>query len=173
MAKKGTGKIDPVLLRELLAKEVPQTDIAKRFGVSDGAITHAKKQLQRQMTRVVALEKAGEVVQHDLDLIQELKNLNRVLNQQLDDALQRVNTTGKAVEKAAVQKIIVDLAGELRKQIDTAVKVGEFWYSHNEFVQFRETVLDVLDECKPGLRRQIIEKLKKKHVLRDSARLPG
>ena len=60
-------KINLKLLDQMLRAGESQRKIAQVFGVSESAVSKAKKQLQSNIVRTVGLEKANEVVESHLD----------------------------------------------------------------------------------------------------------
>ena len=55
-------KIDKIKLSQLLRSGKSQNECAQFFGVTAGAITHAKKKLHLCVVKNVPLEKAGRIV---------------------------------------------------------------------------------------------------------------
>ena len=62
----------------------PQSKIAQFFGVTEGAISKAKKELNVAVVKNVALESAHKVVDKHLDTIGQLQKINRHANELLD-----------------------------------------------------------------------------------------
>ncbi len=56
------GKIDKVKLSQLLRAGKTQKACAKLFGVTEGAISQAKKELNISVVKTVVLESAHQVV---------------------------------------------------------------------------------------------------------------
>lgn len=166
--RKERRKIDPDKLREMIGEGKSQREMARYFGVVDSAITQAKQRLKRNIMRTAALDEAAGVIEGDFDLLAQLRKVNRTINVQLERAQEQVEKAD-GDKKVAIQKIIVELSGEIRKQLETAISIAKFWFDHEEFIKFREEVIGVLNEVSPDLRKQIIERLKQKRLLRGSA----
>lgn len=64
----------------------------------------------------------------------------------------------------------VKLMAEIRNQLRLMMDVYEMLYSLEGAAQFQQTVLEVLEECDPGLRQQTIIKLNEKSSLRAALR---
>ena len=60
-------KLDPDALHHYLAAGHTQADAATYFGVSESAISQRVKKLQIATSKVVALERAGDVVDQKID----------------------------------------------------------------------------------------------------------
>lgn len=125
----------------------------------------AKKDLKNTIVRTVSLEKANEVVEADLDMMSQLRKINRAINEELDEARAEI---GKAdcKDKRSLQEIIIKLSGEVRKQLETGLRIAEVWYDHKIFGEFQQEVLTILDEMQPGARDAVITRLKEKRALR-------
>jgi hypothetical protein len=162
-------KVDPVKLREMLGEGKSQTEIARYFGVVDSAITQAKQRLKRNIMRTAALDDAAGVLEGDFDLLSQLRKINRTISAQMEHALKEVEKAQDDDKRVAIRKVILDLAGEIRKQLETGINIAKFWYDHEEYIKFREEVIAVLGEVEPDLRRKIIERLKAKRLLRGTA----
>ena len=159
------AKIDKKELNRMLREGVPQKKIAELFRVSESAVSMAKKTLKNTIIRTVALEKANEVVEADLDLLGQLRKINRVINGELDQAKEQISKA-KAKDKRLLQEIIIKLSGEVRKQLETGLRMVEVWDEHKLWAEFREEVLNVLDEMQPGTRNEVIRRLKERKILR-------
>ncbi len=77
-------RVDPEELHRFLASGRSQADAARHFGVSEAAISQRLKKLTGLTSRVVALEKAGEVVDHQLSAHQRLQRAQQVILDQLE-----------------------------------------------------------------------------------------
>jgi transposase-like protein len=167
--RKSRRKIDLERMHEMLREGKTQTEIARYFGVVVSAVSQAVQRHKRNMMRTAVLDQAADIVESDLDLLSQLRRINRTINAQLARAVEEVEKAKDGDKRIAAQRIIVDLAGEIRKQLETGISIAKFWYDHEEFVNFREEVIAVLNEVSPDLRRKIIERLKQKRLLRGSA----
>lgn len=166
--RKEKRKIDPEKMKEMLQEGKSQTEVARFFGVVDSAITAAKQRLQRNMFRSSALDEAAGVIEGDFDLLSQLRKINRTISAQMARALEEVERAKDDDKRVAIRRVILDLAGEIRKQLETALNIAKFWYDHEEYIKFREEVIAVLGEVEPELRRRIIERLKQRRLLRES-----
>jgi Trp operon repressor len=161
----GTGIIDKVKLSRLLRDGKTQRHIAQVFGVTESAISKARKQLKYTVTRVASLEKAGEILEDHLDLMSQLRKVNAVINKELDRA--RAGIEGAAPQdKRSAQEILIKLSAEIRRQMETYLSIVEVWHDMKVMKEFQEEVLNVLDEAEPGTRARIIERLKQKRAVR-------
>jgi predicted transcriptional regulator len=76
-------KVDAVALQQFLDRGHSQADAAKHFGVTEAAISQRVRKLQIATSKVVALERAGQVVDQKLTAAQRLEHVQRVILDQL------------------------------------------------------------------------------------------
>ena len=79
-----TSKIDRVKLTQLLRAGKSGKEVAQVFGVTEGAISKARKELNISVIKNVALENAHRVVDKNLNAIQQLQKINDYANELLD-----------------------------------------------------------------------------------------
>jgi predicted transcriptional regulator len=158
-------KINLKLLDQMLRAGESQRKIAQVFGVSESAVSKAKKQLQSNIVRTVGLEKANEVVESHLDMMGQLRKINAAINDELDRAKDSV-IAAEGRDKLALQEIIIKLSAEVRRQLEAQLKIIEIWHDMKVFSEFQAEVLAVLDEMTPGVRDEIIKRLKQRRTLR-------
>ena len=94
-------------LRQYLGAGHSQADAARHFGVSEPAIHQRLKRLQALTSRVVALEKAGQVVEQKITAAQRLQHVQRVILDQLAWAEQQVTQAG-ATPRNHLSRVPVD-----------------------------------------------------------------
>lgn len=77
-------KIDRVKLNQMLKRGKSQKEIAQVFGVTESAISKAKKELSITVVKNVALENAHRIVDKNLDAVAQLQKINNNANEILD-----------------------------------------------------------------------------------------
>ena len=158
-------KIDLRKLNRYLHEGKSGRECAQIFKVSDSAISKAKKKLRNTIVRTVALEKAHEVVEDQFDMMDQLRTVNRAINEELNRAKEAVESD-ECINKVAVQEVIIKLCAEVRKQLDSGLRIAETWHNIQVYQDFQKEVLGILEEFKPGVRDEVIKRLKQKSVLR-------
>jgi hypothetical protein len=159
------GKIDVKKLDQMLRAGKSQTEAAKFFGVTTGAITQMKQKLKLNIVRTVGLEKAKEVVETHLDMMGQLRKINRAINDELDMAREEAGGATDA-RRLALREVIVKLTAEVRKQLDLQMRLFDLWTDAKLVAEFQREVLDVLEKMQPGARDAVISRLKEKRALR-------
>jgi hypothetical protein len=95
----------------------------------------------------------------------QLRKTNNVINEQLDSA--RIDIEGeKGKDRRETQRIIIGLSAEIRKQLDTQLKIFEAWQDSTQNADFQIEVISILDQMQPGVRDEAIRRLKEKRALR-------
>ena len=151
------GKIDKLKLSQLLRSGKSGKDCAKVFGVTEGAISQARKELNIAVVKSVALETAHHVVDRNLNAVDQLLNINRKANTLLELAIQAEDhdTTLKAMR-------------EIRGQLELQLEIFKTLYDIQAVADFQREVLTAIGEVDSGVRNLIINRLKEGRALRQS-----
>jgi hypothetical protein len=155
-------------LDQMLRAKKPYSEIAKHFGVTKGRISQAKVELRTNMAKTVQLERAHEVVGQNLDMVAELSRCNRAINEELERAQCDIkgDNCQEGKNRRDTQRIIIGLSAEIRKQLDTQLKIFEAWQDSTLKADFQDEVLRILDGMQPGVRDEAIRRLKQRRALR-------
>lgn len=145
------------LIRLVDKEKMSQAAAAKKLGVSRQAVNTRLKQLRGKTTYAVAAAKVEQAIDSKLDVVEQLKEINQVAQ----DLLASVGDDAH---------LSVKLMAEIRNQLRLMMDVYEMLYSLEGAAQFQQTVLEVLEECDPGLRQEVIIKLNEKSSLRAALR---
>jgi DNA-binding transcriptional regulator YdaS (Cro superfamily) len=88
------AKVDAAALQQFLDAGHNQADAARHFGVSEAAVSQRVKQLRIATSKVVALERAAQVVDQKLTAAQRLQHVQRVILDELTWAEQQAKQPG-------------------------------------------------------------------------------
>ena len=168
----------------------PQKEVAQVFGVSEGAISKAKRELNIAVVKNVSLESAHKVVDKHLDTLSQLQKINGHANELLDllmrwnrgdeEALQVLESQVRKVKVRGGEEEITgykfkdprELAlkamGEIRGQLSLQLDIFKTLYDVQAVADFQREVLEAIGEVEPNVRDRIIEKLKASRALRQS-----
>jgi len=185
-------KIDKVKLSQLLKSGKAQREIAQVFGVTESAVSKAKKELNLCVVKNVALENAHRLVDKNINAIDQLQKINDHANWLLDllmdwqkgdaDALQ-VLETQVATKKVRVgdQEEFVrefkfkdprDLAlkamAEIRGQLKLQLEIFQCLYDLKAVQEFQDEVLTAIGEAEKDVRERIINRLNQKRAIRSA-----
>jgi uncharacterized protein YerC len=185
-------KIDRVKLNQLLRAGKSQKEIAQTFGVSESAISKAKKELNIGVVKNVALENAHNVVSESLDAVSQLRKINEYANELLDllmrwnrgdeSALQVLESqiSTKKVRIGGKEELLKEFKfkdprelalramGEIRSQLSLQLDIFKTLYDIEAISEFQKEVLTAIGEEAPNVRDRIIQRLKESRALRQS-----
>ena len=187
-------KIDRVQLNQMLRAGKSQKEIAQVFGVTEGAISKAKKVLNISVVKNVALENAHRVVDKNLNTIEQLQRINDYANELLDllmrwnrgdeEALQVLESqvskkkvrVGDEVEFVREFKfkdpreLALKAMAEIRGQLNLQLEIFQTLYDMKAVQEFQEEVLQVIGEVDPDVRNEIVNRLGQKRAIRQTIR---
>ena len=163
-------KINIEALRRYLDEGHTQAEAARHFGVTEGAIWQRIKKLTGLTSRVVALEKAGEVVEQKLTATQRLQRVQQVILDQLEWAEQQTEHEG--TDRAVLVDVLVKLAAEVRAQLRLEHDISRTLIDLRVVWEFQSGVIEIISEEAPEVGRRIVARLKERRALRASGTLP-
>ena len=186
-------KIDRVKLNQMLQRGKPQHEIAQHFGVTEGAISKAKKELNVAVVKNVALESAHKVVDRHLDTIGQLQKINQNANELLDllmrwsrgdqEALQILESQVRKVKVRGSEEEVTEYRikdprelalkamQEIRGQLNLQLDIFKTLYDVQAVAEFQKEVLTAIGEVDPNVRARIIQRLKEGRIIRQSIEL--
>ena len=157
-------------LRAYLDAGKSQADAARHFGVSEPAIHQRLKRMRYLTSRIVALERANDIVQEKLSATDRLERVQRVIDEELGWAVQEARRAGG--DRAALADVILKLAGEVRQQLGLQLSISRTLVDLKVVKEFHETVVEAIREESPDTARRIVARLKERRALRPSVELP-
>jgi len=164
------GKINISKLDQLLRSGKNQRQCAQVFGVTESAVSKAKKSLKKNIIRTGSLEKAHDIVENHLDMAGQLRKINGAINTELDKTRETASKA-KGDDLKNLQEIIIKMSAEVRQQLALQLRIFETWHDLKLFAEFQAEVLRILDQMQPGVRDEAIRKLQEARALRGLAGL--
>ena len=164
-------KVDPDALHDYLDAGHTQADAATYFGVTPAAISQRVRTLQIATSKVVALERAGEVVDQKLSATARLQHVQQVIDDELRCAVTRAKAPG--VDRAKLQDTILKLAAEVRQQLGLQLNISRTLIDLKVVREFQQSVIEVIGEESPEVARRVVARLKERRALRASGTLPA
>lgn len=158
-------------LRAYLDAGHTQAQAARQFGVSEAAIHQRLKRLRRLTSQVVALEKAGAVVDEQLSATARLERIQQVIDEEFTWAVTEARKEG--ADRRSLVDVILKLSGEVRQQLSLQHEITRTLIDLRVVREFQETVIEAIREESPSTARRIFERLKQRRALRPSADLPS
>jgi len=140
----------------LLKSGLSQNEIARQFGVVKSSISKRVKKLP--VSRDPADVAAHEVMAK-LPALKRLDKISKIVEAELDWTQQTIQGT-EGESRIQWEKIQLLHSEEIRKQLGLLREISLMLYGVQEVEKFRETVLDVLEDCDVELRDKVIKALK-------------
>jgi hypothetical protein len=184
------GKIDKVKLSQMLRAGKPAKECAKVFGVSEGAVSQARKELNLAVVKNVQLENAHRVVGENLNAVAQLQKINDCANELLDllmrwnrgdkEALQilesqvrRVKVKGSEEEITEYRfkdprELALKAMAEIRSQLSLQLDIFKCLYDTAAIADFQREVLEIIGEVDKNVRDRIIQRLKERRAIRST-----
>jgi hypothetical protein len=163
-------KVNITALQQFLDQGHSQADAARHFGVTEAAISQRVKDHRLATTKVVALERAGDVVDQQLTAAQRLQRVQQVILDQLTWAETQAQQPG--ADRQALADTLVKLAAEVRAQLRLEHDISCTLIDLRVIRQFQRTVVEAIGEEAPHVARRIVDRLKAQRALRQSADWP-
>ncbi len=186
-------KIDRVKLNQMLSAGKSQKEIAQVFGVTEGAVSKARKELNIAVVKNVSLERAHQVVEKNLNAVEQLQKINAHANEILDtlmrwnrgdkEALQilesqvrKVKVRGSEEEiteyrlkdpRELALKAMAEIRGQLSLQLDIFKTLNDL----QAVAEFQKEVLTIIGEVDANVRDRIIQRLKEGRAIRQSVEI--
>ncbi len=165
------SRLDPVELQRFLTDGRTQADASRHFGVSEAAVSQRVQKLRIATSKVVALERASEVVDQKLDANARMERVQRVIDGELAWAVDQAQQPG--ADRGALQDTILRLAAEVRQQLGLQLTISRTLIDLKVVREFQRSVVEVIAEESPDVARRIVERLKARRALRASGTLPA
>jgi uncharacterized protein YerC len=150
-------KIDKVKLSQMLRSGKAQREIAQVFGVTESAISKAKKELNLNVVKNVVLENAHRVVDKNLNAIDQLYKINEAANKLLDELEQKPDLKLRAM-------------AEIRNQLRLQLDIFQSLYDMKAVQEFQDEVLTAIGDASPDVRDKIIRSLNEKRAIRSAVK---
>jgi len=150
-------KIDLKELKKMLINGKFPKHCAQHFGVTEAAISKARKKIDVAVVKNVALESAPAVVEKNLNAVEQLYKINQQANKLLDELEQDPNLK---------LKVMAEIRGQLRLQLE----IFQTLYDMKAVQEFQQEVLKAIGECAPNVRQRIINKLREKQAIRSAVK---
>jgi hypothetical protein len=164
------AKVSDDGLRAYVEAGHSQADAARHFGVSEPAIHQRLKRMRHLTSRVVALERAHDVVEEKLSATARLERVQLVIDEELGWAVQEARRPGG--DRAVLAEVILKLAGEVRQQLGLQLAISRTLVDLRVVKEFQESVIEAIRDESPDTARRIVARLKERRALRPSVELP-
>ncbi len=183
-------KISNLELEQMVREGNGVSEIARKLGVTKGAVSKRLKALNVAITKDVTLHHAGEIVDKKLDAIAQLQKVNGYANELLDllmrwnrgdkEALQilesqvrRVRVKGQEEEISEYRfkdprELALKAMAEIRGQLNLQLDIFKALYDMAAVAEFQKEVLEAIKDASPEIRDQIVNNLQKRRAIRST-----
>ena len=151
------AKIDKVKLSQMLRSGKAQREIAQVFGVTESAVSKAKKELNLNVVKNVVLENAHRVVDKNLNAIDQLYKINEAANKLLDELEEKPDLKLRAM-------------AEIRNQLRLQLDIFQSLYDMKAVQEFQDEVLTAIGDASSDVRDKIIRSLNEKRAIRSAVK---
>lgn len=185
-------KVDIRKLDQMLRAGRTVKECAKFFGVTPGAISQHKKNLNIAVVKNVCMENAHRIVDKHLNTVEQLQKINDYANGLLDLCMKWINGDDEAlqvlesqVRKVRVGKdevpvseykfkdpreIALKAMSEIRGQLKLQLDIFQCLYDMRTVQDFQSEVLEIIGSVDEEVRNEIIKRLREKRALRSAIR---
>jgi len=144
-------KINLEQLQQYISEGHNRADAARHFGVTRGAISQALNNPKR----------THQITKSSLDMMGQIRMMMQTIFAQFVKAEQQGILTPDAHKTI---RTLTKLAAEFRQQLETVVRVAEAWDTHRQIEEFKDEVMSVIEEFRPGVQEQIWARLEAKRA---------
>jgi len=172
--KTSVETIDVLLRSGMMGK-----DIADQLNVTPAYISKVKKELAINTAKHVQIERAGAILDNQIDAGQELFNLlegakDIVSKLQLKINGDKEGTLPKGFAEGGTRdpiELLQKYMQELRHQLGLYLDFQKSLYDIKTIAAFQQAVLEAINEVSPDVKARIVDKLKEARVIRSSLQL--
>ena len=190
------GKIDKVRLGRLLREGKSQRKCAEIFGVTESAVSRARKDLGIAVAKVTCLEEGARVAQESLDVASQLFRINERALSLLDEVSGEENIVKRLAEgieeafhsgedlaqrREVIRKVVQRVSKdrffalkemqEIRGQLRFQIEILQSLYNIREIATFQGEIINLLGDGDPGMRKEFMRRLQEKCALRRAVTL--
>jgi transposase-like protein len=182
-------------MQKMLQDGKTPAECARALGVTEQAISSARREFSKETAKNIALENASRAVQRGLDTVEQLQKINNVMHGLIEDAVgddkfeELVVRVAKEASELGGDEfkrqeyirrireelnrdryIAVKASGEIRNQLKLQMDLYAMLYDMKAVQEFQQEVLDAIGEASPEVKNAIIRSLHEKSALRRSVK---
>lgn len=185
-------KISFIELEQLVREGNGVSEIARKLGVTKGAVSKALKRLNVALTKDVAFRSAPEIVDKNLNAVEQLQKINKYANELLDllirwnrgddEALQVLESqiadkkvrVGKKIEFVREFKfkdpreLALKAMAEIRGQLNLQLEIFKTLYDFQAIAEFQREVLEAIGNASSEIRDKIVHNLQEARAIRST-----
>ncbi len=160
-------KISLIQLEQLVSEGNGVSEIARKLGVTKGAVSKAIKRLNIAFTKDVALRTAPKIADKKINAMTQLTKVNDLINDELN-YIQTIIQTASGTERKELQAQQLKHVAEVRKQLGLLLNIAEALYNAEEVAAFQQIVLEEIGNAAPDVRDKILHRLNERRAIRST-----
>lgn len=157
-------------LEQLVREGNEVSEIARKLGVTKGAVSKKLKSLKVAVTKDVALRSAPRIVDNGLDAMAQLRRINSSIHKELNQIEEDLEAT-TVEDRTGLQDQKLKHVAEIRKQITLLLEIARVLYNLDEVKAFQEIVVEEIGNASPEIRKEILQRLAERRFIRSSLQL--
>ena len=161
------AKISLFQLERLVTEGNGVSEIARKLGVSKGAVSKRLKDLRIGIAKDVVLRSAPQIVDRQLNAMDQLKRVNGLINNELDYIEKNIETATGEQRKEFQEQRLKHVA-EVRKQLGLLLDIAQALYNAEEVAAFQQSVLEEIGHAAPEVRDRILQRLNERQAIRST-----
>jgi AcrR family transcriptional regulator len=168
-------KLSNIQLEQLVREGKGVSMIARKLGVTKGAVSKRLKALKVAIAKDVTLLHAGQIVEKKIDAIEQLQKINESANEILSQTMRRLRGEQDAIGdgddqnfKNNPRELALKAMGEIRGQLKLQLEIFKALYDLAAVAEFQKEVLTAIGEVAPDVRDKILHNLQKTRAIRST-----
>lgn len=168
MAKRTISYIE---LEKYVRQGLGVVQIAKKIGVTKGAVSKALKRLEVGITKDVALRTAPKIADKKIDAMAQLSKINQSIHKELKYLEEEIDKSTSQEERISLQDQKLKHTAEIRKELNLLLSIISTLYNAEEVSAFQRITLEEIGHAAPEVRQRILERLNEIRATRSTLSL--
>ena len=157
-------KISLIQLEQLVREGNGVSEIARKLGVTKGAVSKRLKSLKVAIAKDVTLRSAPQIVDRQINAMGQLTRINTLINNELDYIEENIkNASGEKRKELQDQRL--KHVSEIRKQLSLLLDIAQALHSTEEVAAFQQIVLEEIGHAEPSVRTRILQRLNERRAI--------
>ena len=160
----GQQKIPLFQLERLVSEGNGVSEIARKLGVTKGAVSKRLKSLKVAIAKDVTLRSAPQIVDRQINAMDQLTRINTLINNELDYIEENIKDA-RGGKRKELQEQRLKHVSEIRKQLSLLLEITQALYSTEEVAAFQQIVLEEIGYAEPSVRARIMQRLNERRAV--------
>ena len=168
-----TRKISDDKLFQLIKDGNSPAEIARKMGVTKGAVSKRLKTLNMAITKDVTFRKVDKIIRKEINAVDQLQKINEHANELLERAMRviRGEETSQYDMQRDPREVALKAMQEIRGQLKLQLDIFQVLYDMRAVAEFQQEVLEAIGDASPEVREKIIRNLQERKAVRSTLEL--